>query len=624
MGESIKSRGSLPNSIRSTFTIFRRAFRILSPGDKRKSLFVVGIYAFLGMFDIVAVFVLGLVGSLSVSGVASNKPGDRVATILSFLGLADNTLQTQVAVLGIIGAGILTFKSIASLYLSKKTLFFLGRRSAYVSKALLVRLLGQNILKVRSRTIQETIFALTGGVQSVTIGVLGSILLLAADVFLILAFSISLFVVDTLVALSSLLLFSTLGSLLYIYMHKRAEFLGESATALTIKSNDKISEVVSCYRELLVKNRRGFYAREIGDMRLAIAEASANLGVMNLVSKYIMEISMVVGCLAIGAVQFITQPATRAVAVISIFLISSTRIAPAILRVQTSLVTIRSNIGVAKPTLDLIEEYVSDNFLPEVEIKPYEGREAFTHQAFSPSVLASGICFSYPENDREALKNLDLEIHPGEFVGIVGPSGAGKTTLVDLLLGVIQPNEGEITVSGVNPTEAMEIWPGAIAYVPQETNIINGTIKENVCLGFNSSEVPDSDVESLLRDVDLSDLIFNNNGLNSLTGERGSRLSGGQRQRVGLARALFTRPKLLVLDEATSALDSSTEKRLTDYLITLKGTLTMVVIAHRLSTVRNADRIVYISDGRVKGIGSFENLRRDLPEFDSQARAMGL
>jgi len=620
----ISAVGNLTSSLSSTFSVIARSLQILSLVDRRKFGFVVLIYIFLGLLDIAAVFILGLVGSLSVSGVASNKPGDRVAAILEFLRISEQTLQTQVAVLGLIGAGVLIFKSFASLYLSKKSLYFLSRRSAKISRILIVRLLGEDIVKVRSRTVQESIFALTTGVQAVTLSILGASLLLAADIFLIVAFSVSLFVVDTLVAISSVILFSTLGILLYVYMHKQAEHLGESATALEIRSNDKISEVISCYRELLVKNRRHFYAQEIGDMRLEIAEAGAKLGVMRILSKYIMEISMVVGGLAIGATQFITQPATRAVAVISIFLISSTRIAPAILRIQTGLMSIRTNIGVAGPTLDLIEEYIESTYAEEVDAVSYAGKDSFVHEGFLPEIVATNVDFAYPGKERLVIQGLSLKINPGEFIGIVGPSGSGKTTLVDLLLGIVHPNVGKVEISRASPSQVISLWPGAIAYVPQETSIVNGTIKDNVCLGYLAEEVPDDEVVELLQAVDLEEFLNSPDGIYGSVGERGSKLSGGQKQRIGLARALFTRPKLLVLDEATSALDATTEKKLTSYLETLKGSLTMVVIAHRLSTVKNADRIFYIGNGLMQGVGSFEELRDMIPEFDNQAKAMGL
>lgn len=611
-------------SLRSTIVMIRRAIMILAPSDRRKVVYVILIYAVLGLMDIVAVFVLGLVGSLSVSGISSNSPGDRVSRILEFLGILDTSLQNQIAVLGLLAAFALIFKSVASLYLSKKTLFFLSRRSAVISRTLLIRLLGQEILKVRSRTVQETIFALTSGVQAVNVNILGASLLLAADIFLIFAFSVSLFFIDTLVALSSFLLFSTIGIVLYWYLHKRAQSLGEIATSLEIKSNEKISEVISCYRELLVRNRRDFYAKEIGDTRLAISEAGANLSVMGILSKYIMEITMVVGGLAIGATQFVTQPASRAVAVISIFLVSSARIAPAILRVQTGLVTIRTSVGIAKPTLDLIEEHLESTYKTEIEVRPYGGRSAFKHVDFAPEVVAQRVDFSYPGKSKKVFENLNLKVQSGEFLGIVGPSGSGKTTLVDLLLGVVNPNQGSIQISGVSTSKAREVWPGAIAYVPQESSMINGTMKDNVCLGYDASEVPDSYVEELLNSVELGEFVNGLNGINTSVGERGSNLSGGQKQRVGLARALFTNPKLLVLDEATSALDATTEKKLTDFLNSIKGNLTLIVVAHRLSTVKNADRIVYIDKGEIRGEGKFEELRANLPEFDIQAKAMGL
>lgn len=607
-----------------TASMVRRSVMILAPSDRKKVLLVILIYLFLGVLDIAAVFVLGLVGSLSVSGISSNRPGDRVLSFLDFLGVSDSSLQNQVATLGLLASGVLLLKSIASLYLTRRTLFFLSRRSAVISRTLIIRLLGQEIVKVRSRSIQETIFALTGGVQAVNVAILGSALLLIADTFLILAFSLSLFLVDTLVAFSSLFLFSTVGVMLYWYLHKRAEYLGERATILGIKSNEKISEIISCYRELLVKNRRDFYAQEIGDTRLEIAEASASLGVMAVLSKYIMEITMVVGGLAIAASQFITQPASRAVAVISIFLVSSARMAPAILRIQTGLITIRTNIGLAKPTLDLIEEHLESTLTAELDVTPYRGMEFFEHVGFEPTIQANFVEFAYPGQKEPVLRNINLEILSGEFLGIVGPSGSGKTTLVDLLLGVSAPTKGQIKISGESTSSVKEVWPGAIAYVPQETSIINGSIKENVCLGYRASEVPDLDVENILKTVELEELINLPSSIHSSAGERGGNLSGGQRQRIGLARALFTKPKLLVLDEATSALDATTERKLTDYLTSLKGNLTMIVVAHRLSTVKNADRIIYIKNGEIMGQGTFQELRLLLPEFDDQAKAMGL
>lgn len=600
-----------------------RSSRVLEKGDRSKALIIFCAYAIMGILDVIAVFTIGIIGSLAVSGVASNQPGNRVKWLLRLFHLENSTLQTQVGILGLGAALILVTKSLVSLYLSRRILLFLSRRSAYISRRLINQLFNKDIISIREKTIQETIYALTTGVNTIVVGVFGSALLLASDFFLLLIFGVTLFVVDTTVAVSSLIFFVGLGYLLFKFMHIKAVNLGENATRLGISSSDKIGEVVNCYRELLVKDRRGFYAREIGGMRLEIAEAGAKLSVMNLLSKYIMEIAMVIGGVFVGALQFLTQPATRAVAVISVFLVSSARIVPGVLRVQTGLVGIKAAIATARPTLDLIEHYfdVTDRSKFE-EVQPYAG--TFKHEGFRGEVKAINVEFKYPTREINAVENLNLEIKEGEFIGIVGPSGSGKSTLVDLILGVLQTKIGLINVGGMEPIQAIKKWPGAIGYVPQDSNFISGTIKENVCMGYDPRDVPDEDVIKVLHSAQLDELTLLKDGIHTQIGEKGSKLSGGQRQRLGIARALFTNPKLLILDEATSALDAGTEAKLTDYLESLKGKLTLIVIAHRLSTVRSADRVLYLKQGKVLGVGSFSELRESLPEFDAQASAMGI
>lgn len=600
-----------------------RSSQILEREDRRKALIIFLAYAGMGIMDVVAVFTIGIIGSLAVSGVALNEPGDRVRWFLRLIHLDNSTLQMQVGALGFGAATILILKSLASLYLSQRILLFLGRRSALISKRLINQLLNRDIIGIREKTIQETIYALTDGVNTIVMGVFGSALLLASDFCLLVIFGVTLFVVDTTVALSSLTFFVGFGFLLYKFMHVHATKLGKVSTQLAIRSNDKIGEIINCYREILVKDRRSFYSKEIGEMRLDIAEASAKLSIMNLLSKYIMEISMVVGGIFVGALQFLTQPATRAVAVLSVFLVSSARIVPGVLRVQTGLIGIKTAIATSKPTLDLIQRnFDMSDRLKFDNVNNYPDR--FVHAKFRGEIAIRGIQFKYPTRQSKAINCLDLTITSGEFVGIVGPSGSGKSTLVDLILGILHANQGSILVSGLDPISAIKKWPGAIGYVPQDSNFVNGTIKENICLGFETSQVPDEHVFLVLKMAQLDELLKLPEGVHTHIGEKGSKLSGGQRQRLGIARALFTNPQLLILDEATSALDASTEAKLTNYLESLKGKLTLIVIAHRLSTVRSADRVVYLKKGEVLGIGTFNELREELPEFDAQARSMGI
>jgi ABC-type multidrug transport system fused ATPase/permease subunit len=210
-------------------------------------------------------------------------------------------------------------------------------------------------------------------------------------------------------------------------------------------------------------------------------------------------------------------------------------------------------------------------------------------------------------------------------LAIVGTSGSGKTTLVDLLLGVLQPESGIVSISGKTPLDAITKWPGAISYVPQTVSLIEGTIRENICMGFTQNQISDELVLKAIDSASLREFISNTPaGLDTEVGEIGSKLSGGERQRIGIARALLTNPKLLILDEATSSLDGETEAEIGEAIQSIKGEVTVVMIAHRLSTVRNADIVLYLEKGQVRSLGTFDQVRESIPNFDAQAKLMGL
>jgi len=211
------------------------------------------------------------------------------------------------------------------------------------------------------------------------------------------------------------------------------------------------------------------------------------------------------------------------------------------------------------------------------------------------------------------------------IVYITGASGSGKTTLADLMLGLLEPSTGKVLISGLKPSEAIRKWPGAIAYVPQEVTIFNGTIRENITLGFDEWNESDVKIARAIELASLGDVVSElPDGLESQVGDRGTSLSGGQRQRIGIARALFTNPRLLVMDEATSSLDGLTESVISNNISRLHGKVTVVLIAHRLSTVRNADNVVYLRNGKIVATGNFDAVRKAVPDFDKQAKLMGL
>jgi ABC-type multidrug transport system fused ATPase/permease subunit len=604
-----------------TNNIAYKSLMIFPRRDRQKIWAVVVIQIFLGALDLAGVVIIGLLGSLTITGVGSKNPGNRVQALLEFLQLSSYQIQIQVTILGLIAASLLTLKTLASLYFSRKTLYFLSRRGAQMSSSLLRQLLTKNLLVIQSRSVQETLFAVTQGVSTVTVGVIGAVVYLISDISLLIILISGLFIADTLIALSTLIVFTLVAYVLYKIMKHRVQNLGGKQAEYSIESSQRVTEVIHSYRELVVKDRREYYANEIGNFRLKLADSTAELSFMQNISKYAIEMTVVIGGLIIAGIQFATQTASHAIAVIAIFLAASTRIAPAVLRVQQGLLQIRGSIAMATPTLELIESLGK----PEVTEKFSDSPVDFVHAGFNAKIKVDNVSFTYPNSSKKVLDNVSLDIESGLVVAIVGSSGAGKTTLIDIILGILEPEEGTVEISGSSSSEAIKKWPGAIGYVPQDVTIINGTVAENVAMGYKLEEIENAKIQEALEIAQLSKFIDAlPMGIASEVGDRGTKFSGGQRQRLGIARAMFTKPLLVVLDEATSSLDGETEAIVSESIQAMKGKTTVLMIAHRLSTVRQADLVVYLDKGKLSAAGTFEEVRKSVPDFDKQAQLMGL
>jgi len=606
--------------VKTTKGIFARSLGILSKSDRRKLFFVACIQVVLGIMDLVGVLCIGLLGTLSVSNIQGSEPTGKVSVFLQTFGIENMSSDKQLILVGALAIFLLVGRTLLSIFFTQRVLYFLSRRGALLSANLVSRVLKQSLLFIQSKTIQEILYALTRGVEIITLEILATSIVLVADVSLLIIMLIGLLYIDPIAAVSVGVLFSLISMILYLLMNVRAKRLGERSTQLNIISSEKIVEVLNSYREAVVGNRRDFYSQEIGKLRFSLADTLAEFKFMPYVSKYVIETSVILGALVIGGSQLLINDASQAISTLAIFMAAGTRIAPAILRIQQTAIQIRGNIGMAGPTLSLIEE-IGVGVLPSSVLQDV----IVDHKGFESKILVEKLTFSYPGAKESAICDVSLSIDAGQSIAIVGPSGAGKTTLVDLIFGVIEPKSGSIKISGVNPLEACERWPGAIAYVPQDVVIIAGTVRQNVGIGYALHNASDELVLKSLRIANLESFVMGlEKNLESQVGEKGAKLSGGQRQRLGIARALFTNPGLLVFDEATSALDAETEETVSNAIQSLRGKTTVIMIAHRLSTVRSADQVIYMDRGKVVACGSFESVRSQVPDFDHQAKLMGL
>lgn len=591
---------------------------LLDKASRRKLAIVVGFQVTLSFLDLLGVAAIGILGALSITGLQSNKPGDRVNQALELLHIQNLSFQSQVLILAILAVTLLLSRTVISILSTRKILFFLSHKAAKASADLTRKLLSQPLLEVQKKSSQETLYAVTNGVSTLLLGVVGTFVNMVSDAALLVILILGLVVIDTGTTLGMLALFSIVSFVLYKILREKVRALGRKNVKLTISSSEKLLEVLSTYREAIVRNRRTHYADLISGIRYQLGDVNAENSFVPYISKYVLELTVIMSALIISATQFFINDAPRAVGTLTVFLAAGVRIAPAALRIQQGLLSIKSNLSSAQPTLDLISRYKINQLEKDLSLTP-------TSDEFLPKVSVINLDFTYPDTTQVLLHQISFESDPGSVTALVGPTGAGKTTLIDLVLGIHQSKNNSVTISGVDPRDAVSMWPGKIAYVPQDTVIIQGTIRQNVALGFNLEEIDDESVKQAITIAQLDKFISSlPEGINTQVGERGSRLSGGQKQRLGIARALYTDPKLLILDEATSSLDSETELAISTALHNLGDDVTVIVIAHRLSTVRSASQVIYLEEGRIMAKGPFEEVRRQIANFDKQAKLMGL
>lgn len=600
-------------------TLISKSFQVYEKKARHKLYMSIFIQSCLSVLDLFGIAAIGLIGAMSVQGIQSNsnpKSVDKILTILNFDGF---TFQTQVALLAILATVILISKTLISIVAIRRIYRFMSNQSAILAADLFARILRQPLSYITTLTPNKILYSVTAGCSRVTLGITGNYISVIVDgVLLTLLFGVLLFV-DIAMTLSIGFFFSTAIILFHQLIKRKAEEVGETESNLNIQSNTLVLEGIQSYRERYVKNTLPYLTDRFFLVRVKLSKALAESAFLPNVTKYLIESLVLVGALLVCGIQFAMNDAAEAIATLSIFIGAATRVTPAIMRMQQSLIQIRNSKGAAKSALDLIE-YLQANEVLQTVVDGAPSREN------SEQVLRmQEVSFKYPGSEHLAVNKVNLGLVEGESIALVGPSGGGKSTIADLILGIAKPTTGKIEVFNQSPRDVILQNKGAIGYVPQMTSLLSDTLRENLLLGSNSPTATDKYLYSILEAVGLKEE-FEALGLNLNTtmGESGIKLSGGQLQRLGIARALVTQPSFLVLDEATSSLDATSENTIISTLNSLQGKISMVIIAHRLSTIRNVNKIYYIENGEVISSGTFEQLRRDVNDFDVQAKLMGL
>ena len=363
-----------------------------------------------------------------------------------------------------------------------------------------------------------------------------------------------------------------------------------------------------------VLGRERHFAEAFADHAARYAHAARFRQTAADLPRLYLETTAVLGLLAVAALLLLQhRPMQVFVPVLSLFGVAVVRMVPSVNRVTGAITTLRYG----RHDLDAVYGDLAQ--LDAAAVRP-AARPVATGLPLTRGIEFQGVTFRYPTAPAPALHRISLHIRKGTAIGIVGPTGSGKTTFVDLILGLLQPTEGRILVDGVDIHDDIRAWQDRVGYVPQDTYLTDDTIRRNIALGLADAAIDPAAIDRAVEAAQLADFVASlPDGLDTMVGERGVRLSGGQRQRIGIARALYTDPEVLVMDEATSSLDGQTERFVMQAVESLRENRTVILVAHRMTTVRNCDVLVMLADGGVAHTGTYAELIASSQRFRGMA-----
>lgn len=570
--------------------------------------------------DIAAVGLMGVLGAITATGLS----GERV-TLFGYS--LPNPTATNVIFLVASVASLFILKGGLGILFARWTAVFLAgveiKNSAKVTRYLFSGTLQR--LRIYSRA--EIQFLVGQSVNATFAGVLGSLTTLIIEATMFLSIFILFLAVDWPAALIIAAYFAVLILLMQRFTAKRYQQSGEDIRKGAVASGGSILELVDGFREISVLGKQDFFLTRFIEARKLSARTGVTVQILKSLPRYIAEAGLIVGALGFVVWQLGRGTLNEGLLALGIFLAGSMRMMAAILplqqiwnelRVSQKWVTMAQDILLQlRDTPELLD---SDIFAPTVRKDSSEDvAEPITHLDLS----LDEVSFGFDSAKKAAVQCVSLKVASGSLAAIVGPSGAGKTTLVDLMLGLYEPDLGEVRVGGMEPGLLRQQAPGLLAYVPQKPGLVGGSIAHNVALGVADEDIDEDAVWEALKKAQLSDLVFGlPEKIHSSLGAHSDALSGGQIQRLGLARALYTNPRLIILDEATSALDAATEASVAEAIGNLGSETTVIVIAHRLSTIQHADQVHVMDEGRVIASGTFKEVRKKVPLIEEYVKLM--
>lgn len=440
-------------------------------------------------------------------------------------------------------------------------------------------------------------------VRTVHNGVLTSFVEFVSEILVVIVISLILLFAEPAAALVSFLFVGTVFAAIYGHVGARMMRLGEERHRLDEAVLKTINHSLDNFRDIKLLHIGGHFIGVFGKMVTRHADNFRAAAILTQLPRLVFESILPVGIVLVVIVTEFSGTRDQVLPLLALFAVSAMRILPSFNRIVGAVNGIKQGIA----ALNEVAPDIKDMIAKQLQGEPPPPESGIP---FANAVTIEEVRYGYGVDGAEAtIKGVTTEIRFGQSVGLVGASGAGKSTLADLLLGLLRPDAGRILIDGEDIAEHMLDWQRLLGVVPQSINFLDDTLRRNVAIGVDDADISQADLEEALTKAQLQETIDNlPDGLDTIIGERGVKLSGGQRQRIGIARALYRKPKVLILDEATSALDLETEWEVNQSIRNLQGQVTLIVIAHRLSTVRDCGKLIFLDDGVIIDEGTYDEL----------------
>lgn len=598
------------------FKVIKRVLKFMSAPERVRFYVFLILRASVSLLDLIGILAIGLLAaSIALFLTQGSNPGGAIE-IGNFSFIAVNTETFTALAFGILILFVL--KAVFSILLTRQMAQFLAQIEARAARTIAESAFGKGIDGARKHSREEISFAVQAGSPSAFNSLMNSIGTLAAEGFLFILVLASFALVNPYAALGAILYFGIIGLVIQLFIGNLMHTTSAKAAESIVQANTALSDLGEVIRESTVLGKKGFFFEKIYSSRIRAARSLATQFVLLGMPRYIVETALIVAIAVFAWLQVRSGDISSSAATLGVFLSGGLRLTASLLPLQSALLTIKNSTPSAERALDFLSSASRI-----VETVPRENLDFDPKQPLRVSV--SNVSLSYSNATEKALDRVSLEIPPGAQSAIIGPSGAGKSTLADLVLGILRPITGEVRINGVLAEELVSIRPGLLGYVPQKPGMVSGTIAENIAIGETANEIDQVRLDKAISDSHLSDLVGSlPHGIHTNIGKRKDELSGGQLQRIGLARALYSQPKLLVMDEATSALDAESENEINKALDELRGKVTVILIAHRLNTVQRSDVVFLMESGRITDKGTFSQLTKNNQTVKNLAKLMSI